>query len=61
MKEARFFYVPDAALRTDLPSDEVQHAVRVLRLTAGDEVFLMVYITSKRRFRKKKHGTDASI
>ena len=41
MKEARFFYVPDAALRTDLPSDEVQHAVRVLRLTAGDEVFLM--------------------
>ena len=41
MKEARFFYVPNAALRNDLPPDEAQHAVRVLRLTAGDEVFLM--------------------
>lgn len=41
MKEARYFYVPDAAQQGELPADECQHAVRVLRLTAGDELFLM--------------------
>lgn len=41
MKEVRFFYVPDAANRTELPADECQHAIRVLRLKEGDELFLM--------------------
>jgi len=41
MKEARYFYVPDAGRQTELPPDECTHAVRVLRLTTGDELFLM--------------------
>lgn len=41
MKEVRFFYAPDAATTTELPHDEATHAVRVLRLQAGDEIFLM--------------------
>ena len=41
MKESRYFYVPDAVQQTELPPDECAHAVRVLRLTAGDELFLM--------------------
>ena len=41
MKEARYFYVPDAAQQRELPADECQHAIRVLRLTVGDELFLM--------------------
>ena len=41
MKEARYFYVPDAVNQTELPPDECSHAVRVLRLTTGDELFLM--------------------
>ena len=41
MKEARYFYVPDAAHVTELPSEEARHAVSVLRLKAGDEIFLM--------------------
>ena len=41
MKEARYFYVPDAASANELPAEEALHAVRVLRLTAGDEIFLM--------------------
>ncbi len=41
MKEARYFYVPDAASQTELPTDEATHAVRVLRLKEGDELFLM--------------------
>jgi len=41
MKEARYFYVPDAASQTELPADEATHAVRVLRLKEGDELFLM--------------------
>ncbi len=40
MKEARYFYVPDAASQTELPADEALHAVRVLRLKEGDELFL---------------------
>jgi 16S rRNA (uracil1498-N3)-methyltransferase len=41
MKEVRFFYVPDAAGSDTLPDEEAQHALRVLRLKAGDALFLM--------------------
>ena len=41
MKESRYFYVPDAARQSALPADECAHAVRVLRLKEGDELFLM--------------------
>lgn len=41
MKEVRFFYAPDAATASELPSDEAMHALRVLRLQAGDEMMLM--------------------
>ena len=41
MKEARFFFLPDAAHQTELPVEEAMHATRVLRLKAGDEIFLM--------------------
>ena len=41
MKEVRFFYVPDARNCIELPSEEASHATRVLRLTEGDELFLM--------------------
>ena len=41
MKETRFFYVPDAGNRTELPEDEAKHATRVLRLSVGDELLLM--------------------
>lgn len=41
MKETRYFYVPNAATVRELPVDEASHAVRVLRLVAGDEMMLM--------------------
>lgn len=41
MKEVRFFYVPDAANAIELPEEEAQHAVRVLRMSNGDEMMLM--------------------
>lgn len=41
MKEVRFFYVPDAAQANELPEEEAQHAVRVLRMEMGDEMMLM--------------------
>ena len=41
MKEVRYFHVPDAAVVTELPPEEAQHAAKVLRLESGDEVFLM--------------------
>lgn len=41
MKEVRFFYVPDASHTGELPDDEAQHAVRVLRMNSGDEMMLM--------------------
>ncbi|MBQ6203401.1 MAG: 16S rRNA (uracil(1498)-N(3))-methyltransferase [Prevotella sp.] len=41
MKEAHYFYVPDAEQLSELPADEAAHAVRVLRLQFGDELFLM--------------------
>lgn len=40
-KEVRYFYVPEAATAGELPADEAVHATRVLRLQAGDEMFLM--------------------
>ena len=41
MKETRFFYVPDADQQQELPAAEAMHAMRVLRLKSGDEMFLM--------------------
>lgn len=41
MKEIRFFYVPDAGNVDELPQEEATHALRVLRLKAGDSVNLM--------------------
>ena len=41
MKEVRYFYAPEAATSTELPSDEAGHALRVLRLGVGDEIWLM--------------------
>ncbi len=41
MKEMRFFYVPSAAELTELPMEEAMHALRVLRLKSGDEMYLM--------------------
>lgn len=41
MKEIRFFYVPDAVRSNQLPEEEAQHCVRVLRLQVGDEIMLM--------------------
>ncbi len=41
MKEVRFFYVPNANSVNELPEEEAQHAVRVLRMGMGDEMMLM--------------------
>lgn len=41
MKEVRFFYVPNADSVCELPDEEAQHAVRVLRMQMGDEIMLM--------------------
>ena len=41
MKEVRYFYVPDAAVHNELPAEEANHAVRVLRMQVGDEMMLM--------------------
>lgn len=40
MKEIRFFYNPDAE-NGELPEEEAGHAVRVLRLGMGDEIWIM--------------------
>lgn len=40
MKETRFFYVPEADSLQELPTEEAAHAVRVLRLAPGDNIFL---------------------
>lgn len=40
MKEERFFYQPDIE-RGELTKEDTQHAVRVLRMTEGDELWLM--------------------
>lgn len=39
MKEARYFF--DRDITGELPEEEARHAVCVLRLQAGDEIFLM--------------------
>ena len=41
MKEARYFYVSGASMAGQLPDDEATHAIRVLRLREGDEIFLI--------------------
>lgn len=41
MKEVHYFYVPDALNQQQLPEEEAQHAVRVLRLQSGDKVVLI--------------------
>lgn len=41
MKEARYFYVPEAESVNELPEQEAQHAIKVLRLTEGSNIFLM--------------------
>ena len=41
MKEARYFYVPNATEDNELPTDEAIHALRVLRLKIGDDIFLI--------------------
>ena len=41
MKEIRYFYVPEADSVNELPEEEAQHAVRVLRLGMGDGMMLM--------------------
>lgn len=34
------FYTPDIQTKTELPEEEAQHCIRVLRLTVGDEITL---------------------
>lgn len=41
MKETRFFYVPNAGQENEMPTEEVLHALRVLRIKSGDEINLM--------------------
>ena len=41
MKEARYFFVPDALSAGRLPDEEATHALRVLRLGVGDGLFLI--------------------
>lgn len=41
MKEVRYFFAPDAVSTGELPQDEAVHAIRVLRLQPGSEIFLM--------------------
>lgn len=41
MKEARYFYVPSAVAQSSLTDDEAKHAMRVLRMHSGDEMFLL--------------------
>ena len=59
MKEERYFYVPDASHQNELPKEEAQHALRVLRMQAGDEMFLMD-VSGKLCLRKRR-GTAISI
>ena len=41
MKETRFFYVPNAGQKNEMPTEEALHALRVLRIKSGDEINLM--------------------
>lgn len=40
MKEVHLFYAPDIALTNELPADEANHAIRVLRLKEGDNLLI---------------------
>ena len=40
MKEIRYFYCPNISNSHALPGEEVEHAVKVLRLQTGDEIVL---------------------
>lgn len=52
MKEARYFYVPNAVTETELPADEATHALRVLRLKGMSSFLLMGKDVS---FEQKSH------
>ncbi len=41
MQERRFFFTPNALEQKELPKEEALHALKVLRLNIGDEIFLM--------------------
>ena len=41
MKEIRYFYVPQASSVNELPEEEAKHAVKVLRLQAGDTIHIV--------------------
>lgn len=41
MKEARYFYVPDLENSNELTEGEAVHAIRVLRMKNGEEIFLL--------------------
>lgn len=41
MKESRYFYVPEADKSGFLPDEESLHALRVLRLKEGDDIYLI--------------------
>ena len=56
MREQHFFFVPDAAAKTELPEDEAKHALRVLRVHAGDEFpDNLVVFRLKRMHRADRH------
>ena len=40
MKESRYFFVPEVD-KGVLPEEESQHALRVLRLAEGDDIYLI--------------------
>ena len=41
MKEERYFYVPNASDKSELPEEEAKHALKVLRLNVGDKIVLI--------------------
>lgn len=41
MKESRYFFVPEVDKSGTLPDEESLHAVRVLRLAQGDDIYLI--------------------
>ena len=47
MKERHYFFVPNAADAQELPPDEAKHALRVLRVKAGDALWLMFHAKDK--------------
>lgn len=40
-ERSKIFFVPDAGNVTELPQEEAKHALKVLRLSSGDEINLM--------------------